>query len=33
VDEWRHELRLDLDGRFDAVHHRIQEIEGRLPQD
>jgi len=40
MEEWRRDLKLDLDGRFDAIHKRLdrlgelegrpKEIEGRL---
>jgi len=40
MEEWRRELRLDLDGGFDAVHkrldrlvERVQEVRRRLPSD
>ena len=33
INEWRRDLRLDLNGGFDAVHERVEEIEKRLPRD
>ena len=35
MEEWRRDLKLDLDGRFDAIHKRLDrlgELEGRLKE-